>query len=627
MKMINILDSKKLSGPKKQITDLIDQVVKELELPEVDYTIEHPSSSDHGDYSCNIALILSKKVGKNPLEIAKEVVETISFESKIINQKSQISIAGPGFINFHLSQDWLTSELKSILKSQNYGYNQTLESKKVMVEYTDPNPFKVFHIGHLYSNAVGESLARVFEAQGAEVKRADFFGDVGMHVAKAIYGLTKDLNLNLSDPKSVDKELKKLAKKPLTQRIKIMGQAYAHGATAYKEDKDSQSKIKELNFYIYISAQKLMQKTTNYQPQVDYKKHLEVNSVKLESVYSLYTTGRSWSLDYFETVYDRLGTKFDFYYPESITGEIGYPLVKEYLKKGVFEKSKGAVIFAGSKHGLHDRVFINSLGLPTYECKDLGLAVAKYNDFKYDLSLPVTGNEINEYFQVVLKAVSFINPELAVKNVHIGHGMVRLPEGKMSSRTGKVLGGEWLINESKSRLKESYPEMDEKTAEMVAVGAVKYALLKSQISKDTIFNFEESISFEGNSGPYLQYTYARCKSVLAKASRPPSTPLRQGYKGQAVSGNAQNSEELEVLRILYRFPEIVFKSAQELAPHKIAEYLYDLAQKYNSFYNKRSILEAKTEESKQFRLALTQATAKILKNGLYLMGVKTPERM
>ena len=196
-----------------------------------------------------------------------------------------------------------------------------------------------------------------------------------------------------------------------------------------------------------------------------------------------------------------------------MTGEYGYGMVMDGLKKGVFIKGEGgAIIFPGSKYGFHERVFINALGLPTYETKDFGNAIAKQVDFKYDESLIVTGNEINDYFHVVIKALSLLHPEVGEKTRHLGHGMVRLPEGKMSSRTGKILRGEWLLDEAKkyaSKLSDS-----EKVAEEVGVGAIKYALLKSSIGKDVEFNFEESISFEGNSGPYLQYTFARTQSVL-----------------------------------------------------------------------------------------------------------------
>ncbi|MBU0618657.1 arginine--tRNA ligase [Patescibacteria group bacterium] len=560
--------------PDQQIRQLINQALKELKLPAVDFIVEHPVDENHGDYSSNIALQLFSKLSKfkNPRELAKKITD-YCLQITDYDFVDKIEIAGPGFLNFHLKREWLLKQLNQALKqADQYGRNQSLKAKKVMVEFTDPNPFKEFHIGHLYSNAVGESLARLFEAIGAQVKRANYQGDVGMHVAKSIWGMKKKLKI--------------LAGKSLTERVKFMGQAYAAGATAYQEDQSAKKEIEALNKQIYEQD---------------------------PAIQELYQTGRQWSLDYFETIYKRLGTKFDEYFFESEAGEYGLKIVQEYLKKGVFAKSKGAVIFEGEKRGLHTRVFINSLGLPTYEAKDLGLAVAKYQRFKYDYSFNVTGNEINAYFQVVLAALKQINPELWQKTRHVGHGMVRLPEGKMSSRTGKVLTGEWLIDEAKAKIKKTYPDVSEKTAEMVAIGAIKYALLKAGLGRDVIFSFKESISLQGNSGPYLQYTYARCRSVLQKTK---ITDYRL-----PITDYSANSEELAILRWFYRYPETVLAAAQELAPNQIANYLYELAQRFNTFYNNHRIVGS------DFRLTLTAAIAQILENGLYLLGIKAPEKM
>lgn len=361
------------------------------------------------------------------------------------------------------------------------------------------------------------------------------------------------------------------------------------------------------------------------------------------NVMELYGKGRKWSLDYFETIYKRLGTKFDYYYFESVAGKAGLEFVKENLKKGIFQKSKGAIVFPGERYGLHTRVFVNSLGLPTYEAKDLGLAPTKFKDFEYDESVIVTGNEIDEYFKVLITALKQINPELGKKAHHISHGMVRLPEGKMSSRTGKVLTGEWLLNEvkktilelmAKSDSKFSDPEREE-IAEKVAVGSIKYALLKAGTGHDVVFDLDKSVSIDGNSGPYLQYTYARCQSVLAKATIPNAQRLNQ----QLITNNQFNPEELAILRWIYRFPEVVQTAATQYSPNLVCTFLYELAQRFNTFYNKHRILESneekvmsneqktKNKELIQFRLLLTSVVSQVLKNGLTLLGIQTPEKM
>lgn len=622
---------------------------------------EHPQDQSHGDYSTNIALKTfsqlnkdQQKVYKNPRDLAQNIVDQIHKQAGAEHSRSnqddtnidKIEVAGPGFINVHLSQTYLVDLALTVLKDKDtFGSNSSLKGKKVCVEYTDPNPFKEFHIGHLYSNTVGESLSRILEFSGAKVWRADYFGDVGMHAAKSIWGIIKKLDddsLKLND----------LSKWPLEKRIEYFGQGYALGANAYLNDKSAQDEIKELNFLIFKIAQDNILPDFNTQPYIDYDQFLKSTKFDYEDIKKLYITGRQWSLDYFETIYQRVGTNFDGYYPESVVGEIGYELVMKHLKNGDFVKGeKGAIVFPGEKHGLHTRVFINALGLPTYEAKELGLAPKKYQDFNYDQSLVVTGNEINEYFNVLIAALKMVNPKLGSITTHIGHGMVRLPEGKMSSRTGNIIRGDWVLDESKQKIlniiqKDKKNDSrksneDEETAEVVAVGAVKYALLKHSIGGNIAFDFGSSLSFDGNSGPYLQYTYARCKSVIRKSQAQNPKSKTNLINSNIINSNFVSnfdisavdlsSEESSLLRLFPHFSEVILKSSSENAPHHICTYLFELAQSYNTFYNSHSILGSKkqsvTNDQKNIRLMLTAATAQIIKNGLHLLGIKAPEKM
>ena len=555
--------------------------------------LEHPANSEHGDYSTNIALVLAKKLNKDPREVAEEIL------SKVKSQKSKVfdsvQVAGPGFINFFLSQNYLMGEMGEVQKKkEKYGTSVSSKGKKVMVEFTDPNPFKEFHIGHLYSNIVGESLSRVFESQGALVKRANYQGDVGMHVAKAVWGMKKKME--------ADKlSLAGLAKKSLEERVKFLGQSYALGADAFERDESAKKEIGELNRKIFALDKEIKE---------------------------LYLKGRKWSLDYFEKIYKRLGTKFNYYYFESKVGKVGLETVKEGLKKGIFEESQGAVIFPGEKYGLHSRVFINSQGLPTYEAKELGLAPTKYKDFKYDTSVIVTGNEIIGYFKVLIQALKLLSPEIGNKTFHVSHGMVRLPEGKMSSRTGKILAGDELIDQVQGkvleRMKTSGSEVPqkewEKAAEKIALAAIKYSLLRVTPGKDIIFDIDTSLSLEGDSGPYLQYTYARAKSILRKAKL-------SDTKFPKLRETKFEKEEMDVLRYIYRFPEVVAEAARIFSPNIVAQFAVELAQKYNVFYNVLPVLQAETKETKQFRLALTSSVAQLLQNSLHLLGIETLERM
>ena len=257
--------------------------------------------------------------------------------------------------------------------------------------------------------------------------------------------------------------------------------------------------------------------------------------------------------------------------------------------------------------------------MPTYEAKELGLAFKKFSDFEYDQSIVITGNEIIGYFKVLLAALGKINPDLAAKTKHLTHGMVRLPTGKMSSRSGNIVTGEWLLDEAKKLLKSKYPEIGDEILEKVGVGAVKYALLKSGLGHDIEFSFEESINIQGNSGPYLQYVYVRTKSVLSKAEE-------VGIDLQAGPDVASylTSEESGLMRAVYEFPEIVEKAAINFAPNVLCNYLFELGQKYNLFYQKCKIIGSKEQKS---RLILTKAVGDIIKKGLNLLGIEAPDKM
>ncbi len=570
---------------------LIGEIAKALEalgldLGDKELKLEHPVGLTLGDYSSNVAMVLAKEAKKKPKDLAEEI------KNKILEQANSnindVQIAGPGFINFYLSEEFLNNSIKEILaKPDTYGQTSVLKGRRVMVEFADPNPFKEFHIGHLMTNIVGETLSRVFSFNGAEVKRACYQGDVGMHVAMTLWGMIK-----------FEEELPK-EEATLSEKVKFLGRAYALGATEYKGGSDSAKEgITIINKKIYKRSD--------------------------DKLNELYDLGRAWSLEYFETIYVKLGTKFDYYFFESETAEIGQKLVEEGLAKNIFEKSDGAVVFRGENFDphLHTRVFLNAEGLPTYEAKELGLAKLKVSKYPAEALVSVTGNEIDEYFRVVLRAMQEVMPDIAKKIKHLSHGMLRLSSGKMSSRTGDVITAESLIDDVKVKVLEKIKDRDfsdeekKEIAEKVAVGAIKYSILKQGIGKDIIFDFEKSLSFEGDSGPYLQYAYTRALSVLKKAGETPET------QPQVPRGLALGGEALEAL--LYRLPEVTEKAYRELAPQNVATYLIDVAGAFNSFYAQNQIIGS---ENEAHFLALTQATTIILKNGLNLLAIPVLERM
>jgi arginyl-tRNA synthetase len=563
---------------KEKIENLIKNALKNLKIEAEDIILEHPTDLKMGDYSTNVAMSLAKKLKTTPKVLAEKIVKEIN--KKLPKEIEKIEIAGFGFINFYLSQDFFSNSIEKILENNNFGQNQNLKDKKIIIEYTDPNPFKEFHIGHLMSNSIGESISRIVEWNGAEVRRACYQGDVGMHVAKAVWAIMKKATKTLTGGSIIYNPKNAFA----------LGQAYAEGDLAYRNNESSKKEITEINKKIY-----------NINPKTEYSSFTEED---------WYRKGRKISLEYFDEIYKKLGTAFNYFFFESEVGEFGKEIVEKNIGE-IFEKGEGgAIIFKAENFdkNLHTRVFINSEGLPTYEAKELGLAKIKYDKFAYDKSVIITGNDINDYFKVLLCAMKQIFPELAEKTLHFSHGMLRLPTGKMSSRTGDVITAESLIEMVKEKVKNE---------EEVAIGAIKYMILRQAIGGNIIFNLEKSVSTEGDSGIYLQYSFARANSILEKSKKEELFPN---------SILPKNWQATELEKLLYRFPEVVLRSGEEFSPHYVANYLIELARSYNNYYGNNKIID-KNDPMSPYKIALTMAFSIVLKNGLYLLGIKAPERM
>ena len=563
---------------KKLIADAINTFDKSVNIEDV--LLEHPDDFKNGDYSTPMALVLGKKHKIKPQEIAEKIAKYV--DDNKLEEIDKVEVAGVGFINFFLSKKFFEKGIAEIATISNFGQLSGLAGKKVVVDYTDPNPFKQFHIGHLMSNAIGEALCRIMEWNGADVSRICYQGDVGRHVAFTIYGFGL-----IDKPFPEDSAT-------LSEKTAYLGKAYALGSNVLKDNPALESEVQIINKKIYDRSD--------------------------EEVNLLYDKGREWSLEHFEEIYEILGTKFDHYFFESQTASVGKKIVEDNIGK-VFEESDGAIIFPGEKYGLHTRVFLTKEKLPTYEAKDLGLAKLKYEVYPYDSSIIVTASEQNQYFEVLIKTLSFIFPNIAKTTQHIPHGMMRLPSGKMSSRTGDVITGESMIfsleDEVALKIKDrNYGEEQSKDIiEKVSVAAIKYSILKQSPGKDIIFDINSSLSFEGDSGPYIQYTYVRAKSVIEKGN---SINIEN-----AKANPDATISELE--KLLYRLPEIVEEAGRELAPQYIVTYLLNVASAFNSFYSANKILDVGSDTP--YRLLITNATTIVLKNGLSILGIKVPERM
>ncbi|OGG73825.1 arginine--tRNA ligase [Candidatus Kaiserbacteria bacterium RIFCSPLOWO2_01_FULL_54_20] len=529
--------------------------------------LEHPADLKNGDYSSGIAMQYAKEAKVAPHALAEKVVATLG----VIEGVAKVEVAGAGFINFYLAPSILAGAVDKARTEDRWGRSALNEGKKIMVEYTDPNPFKEFHIGHLMSNAIGESIARLLEFSGAEVKRANYQGDVGPHVAKAIFAKMRSPGIP-------------------------WGVAYKMGNDLYDAFK---TEIDDINKKIY-----------------------ERN----REIFPLYEAGRNETLAEFELIYKKLGMEerkqsgderfFDYYFYESITAPRGIALVRSHPQ--VFKESEGAIVYHGEDDGLHTRVFLTSKDLPTYETKELGLAELKAETWKFDTSITITAHEQSDYFEVVLAAMKKVLPEVAQKIRHISHGMMRFAEGKMSSRVGNVVTALGLLQElfdvAKDRAKESRADDHEKLAHDIALAAVKYQILKQASGKDIIFDRERALSLEGDSGPYLQYAHARAHAVVEKARE----------QNVAAKVDAE-TEPIELSRLLHRFPEAVEYAARELEPHLLTNYLLEFASAFNRWYANEQILDGST--GAPHKVALTDAACRTLKNGLWLLGIPAPEKM
>lgn len=556
---------------REDLQNAVAAVVEKLFDQTVEIELERPDQK-FGDYSTNVALKLAGRLSRKPAEIAAEVAS----ELKTLEFVEGAEVAGPGFINLSLSQPFLWKQAEASLP-------QPLKGQVAVAEYSDPNPFKTLHAGHLYTSVVGDAIANLLETAGATVHRVNFGGDVGLHVAKTMWAIIK----HAGNADEALAQIKDLSTQPVAERIRFITARYIEGNNAYEKDEAIRPEIVELNKQIY-------------------KFHADgdKDSVLAET----YWTCRAWSYEYFDEFYAMIGSKFEKYYPESQTAPLGLVTVQEHVGD-VYQKSDGAIIFDGEKYGLHTRVFINSEGLPTYEAKDVGLIMAKWQDYKFDRSIIITGNDIIEYMKVVLKSVEQFQPELAQRSTHLTHGIVKLAGGvKMSSRLGNILGAYDVIAVAMAANKELTGNEDAK----VTLGAIKYSFLKQRMGGDIIYDPAESVGLEGNSGPYLQYAHARARSLLAKAKKSPA------------KSNDLDDPERSFLRKIGEFPEVVAKATTELMPHHICTYLYELAQNFNSFYEKSRIIDDPREE---VRLELVKLYAQTLKNGLGLLGVEAPERM
>ena len=554
---------------KNELEAALAECVKDLFDVDVAVELTRPDEQ-FGDYATNVALQLAKKLGKPPREIAESLAAEA--KEKLVGQVSEVSVAGPGFLNLRLTD-------RAMLDSVRVEVEKTNSGRRIILEYSCPNAFKELHTGHLYQTVAGDALGRLLEATGATVFRANFGGDVGLHVAKCLYGIVK----------KIDEDPAKLDDIPKDARPEWISAAYVVGAKAYEEDDTAKGRIKDINSQVY---------------------GFHESDDKTSVLAQIYWTCREWSYDYFKDFYKQVQVEpFDKYYPESVTIEPGLKVVREHTPE-VFKESDGAVVYKGEDAGLHTRVFVTSEGLPTYETKDIGVIFTEIDDFTYDQRVLITGNDQTDYMKVVFAALNAIDPDLAAKQTHLTNGTVRFGGGqKMSSRLGNVTRAVDVIQSVSEAVSDEHPDSDHY---QTALAAIKYTFLRHRLGGDIAFDINESVSLEGNSGPYLQYAHARARSILAKA----------GSEGGKIDDLEPGERSL--VRKMSEYPEVVDKAVAELMPHHVCTYLYELAQTFNRFYENNRVVGDPREA---VRLALVARYADTLRNGLALLGIASPDKM
>ncbi|MEN5235154.1 arginine--tRNA ligase [Sphingobacterium faecium] len=539
---------------------------------------------------------------KSPEQTGTEIGEYLKGQITAITDFNVIK----GFLNICLSDAYWISLLNETIAKSDFGVFPS-NGKKLMVEYSSPNTNKPLHLGHIRNNLLGYSVAELLKAYGYEVIKANLVNDRGIHICKSMLAWQKFGNGET--PESTGMKGDHLVGKYYV----VFDKEYKKEIEALKAEGQSEDDAKK-NAPLIKEAQAMLQQW-------------EAGN---EFVIELWKTMNSWVYAGFEKTYKQLGVNFDKYYYESNTYLLGKDIIQEGLDSGVFfKKDDHSVWIDLTEEGLDEKLVLRGDGTSVYITQDLGTAQLKYDEFNMNDSIYVVGNEQDYHFKVLFLILKKLGKPWADGLFHLSYGMVDLPSGKMKSREGTVVDADDLMSEMIETAKERTEELgkteglseENKNAlyNTIGMGALKYFLLKVDPKKRLLFDPKESVDFQGNTGPFIQYTYARIKSVLSKANFDELS---------AVSVPASISAyERDLIMSLGNFPNIIAISAQEFSPAQMSNYIYDVAKLYNKFYHEETILKAEIEEVKNFRLHLSASAAKIIAKGMNLLGIEVPERM
>ena len=560
--------------------------IRKVKVVASDLVLEFPEDERFGDYSANFAMRRWQDFGfKNPREFANFLAKKLQKDKDLAKIVSKIEVAGPGFINFFLKKEFFIEELKRILKEKNkYGSIIIGKGKTVVIDYSSPNIAKPFGIGHLRSTIIGQALYNIYKFLGFKCIGDNHLGDWGTQFGKLIVAVKK-----------------------------------------WGEKKIGDYSIEDLE-ELYIKFHKEVEKNPKIEEEGrEWFKKLEEGDKEAKKIWRAFV---KISLKEFTKIYKLLGIKIDYALGESFYEEMLKDIIKEAKEKKIAIESQGALIIKYSHNELPPAMILKSDGATTYLTRDLATVKYRLKKWKPDLIIYEIGVDQELHLKQLFRAVELLGWD-KTKFFHVAHGLYRKTTGKFSTRRGETIHLEEVLKEAILRAREIVQnsetgrglseEEKEKVAKMVGIGAVKYNDLSQHYSKDIVFDWEKILNLKGNSAPYLQYTFVRCQSVLRK--------VKFKTLPKKIEAIDFNLEEEDILREIYKFPEIVHEAAERFSPNLICNFIFDLAQKYNFFYDLHPILKAKTEELKIFRLALTMAVAQVLKNSLNLLGISAPEKM
>ena len=600
-----------------QITNSVIAAVKDLygqDVPEKMVALQKTRS----DFEGNLTLVvfpLLKTSKKKPEDTAQDIGKYLKEHCGAIADFNVVK----GFLNLVIAPEAWLGLLNDIDTDPAWGYKNADEnSPLVMIEYSSPNTNKPLHLGHVRNNLLGWSLAQIMEANGNKVVKTNIVNDRGIHICKSMLAWQKWGNSET--PESSGKK-----------GDHLIGDYYVAFDKHYREEV---KELKEKFIAEGVDAEKAEERAKNEAPLIVEAHEMLVKWEQNDpDVRALWKKMNDWVYAGFDETYKALGVSFDKIYYESNTYLEGKKKVEEGLAKGLFYRKDDNSVWADlSNDGLDQKLLLRSDGTSVYMTQDIGTADMRFKDYPIDKMIYVVGNEQNYHFQVLSILLDRLGFKWGKELVHFSYGMVELPNGKMKSREGTVVDADELIasmienakqlSEDKVNKLEGISEEEKnEIARIVGMGALKYFILKVDARKNMLFNPEESIDFNGNTGPFIQYTHARIRSILRKAQENQSIP------NQPNTPITLNSKEIDLIQKLSEFPAAVEQAGKDYSPSGIANYCYELTKQFNQFYHDYSILGADTEEQKAVRLMLAKNVAKTIKNGMALLGIEVPERM